>query len=477
MEYQPLTAVWEVTMGCNMRCGHCGSSCNEPLPNELTTEEALSLIDEIGELKLKWITISGGEPLTRKDLPELIKHLNDNSVIVNVITNGWLLSRETAAALKESGISTLAISVDGTKEIHDSIRREGSYERIIQGFKHIQEIGITSGAITTISKKNIDILPQMRRELIDMGVNIWQIQIGLPMGNLAKQPDWVIEPQQVDELIDFCYETSMQDEIKIFPADCIGYYTKKEMHIRQIAYQSANVPVWDGCNAGVRSFGILHNGDILGCTSIRNAEYIEGNIREKKLSDIWNDPNGFAWRRKMKKTDLGGDCAICVYGGKCLGGCPNTRLTMNGKITSENCYCAYNLAVKRLRESLSEKADASQLISQAQEKINHGKFQEVALLTERVLALQPDNTDAWNLKGYAEYMCGNYSLCEEANLKALEINPGNTYAMKGLGLSLHKQGHSEQGLRYLEEAAKLTNYSDNDILNDLNVVKNEMEKK
>ena len=91
MKYQPITCVWEVTMGCNMRCGHCGSSCMEPLSDELTTEEALNLCGQIAELGLKWITLSGGEPLTRKDIPLLVKRLSSLGVTVNIITNGWLL--------------------------------------------------------------------------------------------------------------------------------------------------------------------------------------------------------------------------------------------------------------------------------------------------------------------------------------------------------------------------------------------------
>ena len=94
MKYQPITCVWEVTMGCNMRCGHCGSSCAEPLPEELTTSEALHLCDQIAGLGLKWITLSGGEPLTRKDITLLIQRLSQKGVSVNIITNGWLLDQE-----------------------------------------------------------------------------------------------------------------------------------------------------------------------------------------------------------------------------------------------------------------------------------------------------------------------------------------------------------------------------------------------
>ena len=128
MKYQPITCVWEVTMGCNMRCGHCGSSCAESLPDELTTEDALGLCDQIAELGLKWITLSGGEPLTRKDIPLLVKRLSSQGVAVNIITNGWLLEREMAKQLKDSGISTVAISIDGTPKIHDRYNRAAAYD-------------------------------------------------------------------------------------------------------------------------------------------------------------------------------------------------------------------------------------------------------------------------------------------------------------------------------------------------------------
>ena len=134
IEYKPVTAVWEVTMGCNMRCGHCGSSCAGALPGELSTDEALDLCDQIAELGLRWITLSGGEPLTRKDTPKLVKRLSRNGVKVNIITNGWLLDEEMAKKLKKSGISTVAISIDGTPKIHDSVRKEGAFEHARNAF-------------------------------------------------------------------------------------------------------------------------------------------------------------------------------------------------------------------------------------------------------------------------------------------------------------------------------------------------------
>lgn len=467
MKYQPITCVWEVTMGCNMHCGHCGSSCTESLPDELTTKEALNLCCQIAELGLKWITLSGGEPLTRKDIPLLVKRLSSLGVAVNIITNGWLLERETAKKLKDSGISTVAISIDGTPKIHDKIRREGAFDHARLAFLTMRELGIYTGAVTTITKQNIGVLKDLKELLIGMGVQSWQVQLGLPMGNLKERPDWILEPKQIKDVIDFCYDTAKEGRIAIYPADCIGYYTKKELEIKRLSYQSGMVAPWDGCNAGIRGFGILQNGDILGCTSIRSRDYIEGNIRERPLREIWEDESKFLWRREMTKEKLSGSCKTCIYGSKCLGGCPNTRLTMNGSIYSENQYCSYHLALKEMKEKYDLCKNGKSLFRLADALMRQGDHQEASFALERVLQLDPENTDAMKEKGYCEFMCGNYQLCLDANEKALRQNKEDSYALGGYALALYQMGHKEEGLKKMQQAVSLTGGKDPDLLQDM----------
>ncbi|MDE5910472.1 MAG: radical SAM protein [Lachnospiraceae bacterium] len=467
MKYKPITCVWEVTMGCNMRCGHCGSSCAEALLDELSTEEALNLCDQIAELGLNWITISGGEPLTRKDVPMLVERLSSSGVAVNIITNGWLLGGETAQKLKESGISTVAISIDGTPEIHDSIRKEGAFEHAKNAFLAMEKLGIYTGAVTTITKQNINILNELKEELIKMGVKSWQIQLGLPMGSLKERPDWVLEPTQIRDIIDFAYDTAKEGRIAIYLADCIGYYTKKEIEIKKIAYQTNLIASWDGCNAGTRGFGILQNGDILGCTSIRSKEFIEGNIRQHTLREIWEDENNFLWRRKMTKDKLNGACRNCVYGSKCLGGCPNTRLTMNGDIYSENQYCAYHLSFKQMEDKYAVCKDAESLFKLADALMRQGDYQEAAFALGQVLQLDPENADALKEKGYCEFMCGNYDSCLEANEKVLKTNEKDSYALGGYAMALFQMGQKGEGLKKMRQAVELTGGRDQDLIQDL----------
>ena len=342
-----MTCVWEVTMACNMHCKHCGSSCEHSLPDELTTEEALKFVDMCKDMNLGWVNLSGGEPLTRKDIFEIAYKLESYGIGVNIITNGWLIDDTMIEKLKKISSLRIAISLDGTKDLHDFIRKDGAFEHATNALKKLQAAGISTACITTITKKNIDKLSEIYKVLLDCKVEAWQLQIGLPMGNLEKHPDWVIEPSDVKRIIDFCYETSNENKIYVYPADCIGYYDKKLDAIYRKSFGNDVDCEWEGCHAGVRSFGILHNGDILGCTSIRDKSFIEGNIRERTLRDIWFDEKSFSWRRNFNKSCLKGACLKCERAEKCLGGCFNTRISINKDISSENQYCVYNQFLKK----------------------------------------------------------------------------------------------------------------------------------
>lgn len=343
----PVTCVWETTLKCNMNCGHCGSSCgNISSDDELSTSEAFSFIDMCKKMGLKWISLSGGEPFIRPDLVKLLEYLNISQIPVNVISNGWLIYKEILDEIKSNNISNLRImiSVDGPKFIHDSIRCSGSFDRIENSFGLLNEYDIMTGCVTTVTKKNLNFLEDIRKFLVKMKVECWQFQLGLPMGNLQK--DSIISPNDLNYLINYFYEISGKDGIYVFPADCIGYYNEKINKIIKESYGIKYNVDWAGCHAGIRSFGLLSNGDVVGCTSIRDKRYIEGNIRNRSLKSIWEDPNSFAWRRKFSYNDLKGDCKKCLHLKQCFGGCFNTRFTMNGCFDSENLYCTRNILLK-----------------------------------------------------------------------------------------------------------------------------------
>lgn len=338
-------AVWEVTYRCNMRCKHCGSGCGEPLNDELTTDEALRLCDEMGRLEVRLVTLSGGEPFMRPDWPVIAKRLKQNGVRVNCISNGWFISAPLIEEAKGSGIINIGVSVDGLKETHDLLRRRGSFDRAMSSLALMERHDMPTVACTAVNKKNIQELAQVKRYLIERGVEQWQFQIAVPMGNMSHHPELVISPNDLVTVLDFCYDTMKEGRITVCLADCIGYYSIKGREIGRYADGEAD-GIWRGCPAGKRVVGIRANGDISGCLSIREDSFIEGNVRDASLVEIWSRPGAFAWNRGLAKETLTGFCSTCQYGAICLGGCSSTKLAMHHCIT-HNDYCLYNVIAKQ----------------------------------------------------------------------------------------------------------------------------------
>jgi radical SAM protein with 4Fe4S-binding SPASM domain len=416
------------------------------LSDELNTEEALGLCDDLGRLGLERVTLSGGEPTTRSDWLNIAKRLHDNGIIVTVITNGWLLTPEIIQGAANAGVQGIAVSLDGMESTHDYIRRKGSFERSVNCLKLLRESPVTSAVVTTITEKNIDMLEDMHALFLSLGVHTWQIQIGIPMGNFVFHPDFNLKPEKLDYLLDFAFKR-MRDGVGISLSDCVGYYDQRAMAVSDY-YMKRHI-FWQGCHVGKRGFGIYQNGDIVGCTAIRESKYIEGNIRKRSISDIWNDENSFAWNRAFRRENLGGVCAECQFGETCLGGCSNTRICCEGTINGENRYCAYALRVKEVKELANGMDDYDEVYNQGIESVEMGNFQLAKMFFERALILKPGDMSAARNKGFVLYNLKRYKEAYNHNIQLLQNNEDDAYVLSGLGLCCHKQGESEKALEYL----------------------------
>lgn len=250
---EPIDCVWEVTMGCNMRCLHCGSSCSNPLEGELSTDEALALIGQMKEIGLKSITLSGGEPTTRKDIFILAKALSQHGILVSMISNGWFITADMVDKALDAGMTNLSMSLDGLKSTHDLIRKRGAFSHVIDTLNLFYEKGLHSGIITTVNKLNINELPEIWELLKNKHVDIWQIQIALPMGNLKNNKDkMMISPNDLNKIVEFLHyfmANSKESDPRIYLGDNIGYYNLKEVEIRA-KYADEDTAIWPGCGAG-----------------------------------------------------------------------------------------------------------------------------------------------------------------------------------------------------------------------------------
>src|SRR5690242_2085622 len=158
-EERPFVAIWETTQACDLACVHCRASAQPARsPLELSTAEAKRLIDEIARMEVPVFVLTGGDPLKRPDIFELVRYTSEHGVRISLTPSATpLLTRENIVQLKECGLARLAVSLDGpTAEIHDAFRRvPGSYEWTINAVRWAREIGLPVQINTTITRHNL----------------------------------------------------------------------------------------------------------------------------------------------------------------------------------------------------------------------------------------------------------------------------------------------------------------------------------
>ncbi len=341
--YKLEKCVWEITTACNLNCSHCGSSCGYRREDELTLPEMENLCGQIAEMRSVEVGVTGGEPFLKKEWKELLKILHEYRLPYGIVCNGTLIDKKTAGYLYKCSPRMVAVSIDGTEELHNRIRRTECFDKALRGLRLLRDEGLPVGVITTVSRLNIDCLEELYEFLeTQRTADVWRLQLCFPMGNGKDIKDNMLDGKQIKRLIDFAYGKSSRGGMAINLADNIGYYTWNETLLSQRFDKNGVPSVWRGCNAGVRSVGILSNGDVTACMAIRDGSFIEGNIRTRSLRDIWEDTDAFSWRRGLTRLQLKGYCRECRYAEMCLGGCTNMRLLTEGSIYSENKYCAWH---------------------------------------------------------------------------------------------------------------------------------------
>jgi len=316
---------WESTLRCNLRCRHCGSSC-EPTSRveELTTEQVLGILETIGEdfdTSRIFVSITGGEPLLRPDLYQVVQRLTDLGMESCIVTNGTLLTVERAARLVEAGMRTVSISVDGAVAEHDAMRGEGSHQKALAGITAAREAGIEFvETITCVRPANLHSLDRVESTVRAAGANLWRLITIDNMGRLAGGPDpemW-LEPDQVRQVLDFIgtWREAAQDGAETLDVQfsCGGFLgVRQEGLARTGAGQ---------CHAGLCVGSILCDGRVSACPSMPRA-WAQGSALDERFSTIWRqrftEYRDLAWRR-------GGICGRCSWFDVCLGGGLHERL-------------------------------------------------------------------------------------------------------------------------------------------------------
>lgn len=338
-------AVWEITLKCNLACSHCGSRAGDARSDELSTAEALDLVHQLAEVGIHEVTLIGGEAFLRRDWLEIAAEITRAGMRCTMTTGGYGISEEMARRMKEAGIRTVSVSVDGLEETHNHLRgKPRSWEFCFRTIELLRKAGIAVGSNTQINRLSAPELPLLYEKLRDAGIVAWQIQLTVPMGNAADNSAILLQPFELLDLypmLGYLTDRAREEGVQIQAGNNIGYYGPYERSLRQFTNQG-EYSFWTGCQAGLQVLGLEADGAIKACPSLPTAAYAGGNIRERRLSEIvsqapeitFNETQGTA----RATEHLWGFCGSCEYASLCRGGCSWTSHVFFDR-RGNNPYC------------------------------------------------------------------------------------------------------------------------------------------
>jgi radical SAM protein with 4Fe4S-binding SPASM domain len=351
--WQPVYAVWEITLACDLACRHCGSRAGRARPDELTTAEALDLVAQMAELGVLEVTLIGGEAYLRDDFLEIVRAAKGAGMITTMTTGGRGLTPELARAAKAAGLASVSVSIDGLEATHDALRGvRGSFDAAMRALESCAAAGLPVAANTQIGRASLREIPAVFERLIAAGIHSWQIQLTVAMGRAADEPELLLEPYQMLEVMPMLGRLKARADqagVRLWPGNNIGYFGPYEAMLRGTLPRGH----MSSCGAGRSTLGIEANGDIKGCPSLPTADYVGGNIREHRLREIWERAAPLRFTRDRTVEDLWGYCRGCYYADTCRAGCTWTSHVLFGR-AGNNPFC-HHRALELLREGKRER--------------------------------------------------------------------------------------------------------------------------
>ncbi len=309
---------WLCSHKCNFRCSHCGTGAAEADPNEMNTKEAFKLVEDLGAMGTKLLSLTGGEPIVRDDVFQVLKHAKDQGIHVGFVTNGYAVE-EVADQIAKVEVDSVLVSIDGFQEHHNEIRgMPDSYQRAIKALDILEDIGVTARGVSAVFlSSNEKDIPKIVEDVMSHGVTRMRIQAVVPEGRAKKMENTKEEIYRMLKLI-------MELRAEGYPIEAcegLGYLGPLEKKVRPYNFL---------CGCGYTTFTVNDLGLVQGCPAIDFPELNEGNIRERPLKDIWM--NSFGRFRRTLYEDLPEKCHDCEYLSMCRGGCWLHR------VNGEHCF-------------------------------------------------------------------------------------------------------------------------------------------
>jgi radical SAM protein len=338
-----MLVIWEVTQACDLACVHCRASAQpERNPAELSTEQGYRLLDEIRSFGEPLMVFTGGDPLKRPDLYELIRYSVKIGLRTNVTPSATpLLTAEAIEGFQAAGIARMAISLDGPDAAtHDEFRGiPGTFDRAMFALRHARDIGLDTQLQTTVSRRNMARLAEIAEIAKEVRTRMWSLFFLIVTGR-AEEGDDLLAPEY-EQVFEFMYELS-----KTAP---FGVKTTEAMHYRRYVAQrikaehgvteneNAKGVAWRtaGVSDGKGFVFVSHTGEIFpsGFFPVSG-----GNVLNDSLTDVYRNSDLFLTLRDTSQRH--GKCGICEYRNIC-GGSRSRAYALTGDFLAEDPRCIY----------------------------------------------------------------------------------------------------------------------------------------
>jgi len=349
----PFIVIWEVTQACDLACVHCRASAQPRRhPLELSTADAYRLIDEVAALRAPVFVLTGGDPLKRPDIYQLVEYATSCGVRISLTPSATpLLTREALVRLQASGLARLAISLDGpTAAIHDAFRRvPGSYEWTLRAVRWAGEIALPAQINTTITRHNLAQLDDMIALLETLEIVLWSVFFLVPTGR--GQSTDLITAEEFEQVFEELYQTSLRVKFDIKSTEAQHYrrflLQKRTEARRNGVAMDEMAKVFGatsadgigraprGINDGKGFVFISHLGEVFPSGFLPVSA---GNVRRHSLADLYRNSPLFTALRDT--ANLKGKCGECEFREVC-GGSRARAYALSGDMFAEEPYCVY----------------------------------------------------------------------------------------------------------------------------------------
>lgn len=317
----PVNVTWEVSLACNLRCSHCLSASGRPAEDELTTAEALDLVEQLHRARVFQVNFGGGEPFMRPDFEEIVAACHHHGIMTCISTNGTLLDGDRVARLAASRLVAIQVSMDGAcRETCDAIRGQGVFDSATEAVRLLAATSIPTSINTVLTAQNAGEIPAMHHMARSLGVSL-RVSRFRPSGRGAD--NWETLRPSPAQLLGFSDWLARSGDVRT--GDSFFSLTSQER-------QGLGLNL---CGAAKLTCCVGPTGAMYPCAFLQSERFAAGSLREQSFQEIWDTAAIYESFRSLRIHS----CESCQRFDQCHGGCPAVAWHLKNDINGGDPEC------------------------------------------------------------------------------------------------------------------------------------------